>query len=231
MNNREFSGSLSSNAEHGTEIVLVSQVRRLTDSVVVISIKSDRKKFSPGQHIICSSLEEHQAREYSIYSGIDDEDLSILVKAVEGGHFSPKLVNIRPGDNLRISGPHGHFAIRSPADENKKHLFISTGTGIAPFHSMILSYPSINYKLVHGVRFGSEAYDAAIYDKDRYILCTSRDSVGHYNGRVNHYLESIDINDWDYFYLCGNGEMVYNVKKYLRQAGVDVNNIFNEVYF
>ena len=37
-------------------------------------------------------------------------------------------------------------------DDERTHLLVSTGTGIAPFHAMIRSNPELNYSLLHGIR-------------------------------------------------------------------------------
>ena len=70
-------------------------------------------------------------------------------------------------------GPFGFFSL----DEDyatKKYLFVATGTGIAPFHSIALSHPGLDYKIVHGIRYGAEAYERNAYPANRYVACASR---------------------------------------------------------
>ncbi|NJM14595.1 MAG: hypothetical protein HC896_03735 [Bacteroidales bacterium] len=57
-------------------------------------------------------------------------------------------------------------------------MFLATGTGISPFHSIVNSLPGLNYKLLHGVRYINEGYDKADYDKkDTYCAHRARKKV------------------------------------------------------
>ena len=105
-----------------------------------------------------------------------------------------------------------HLVI-SPLDENTLHgiSFIGTGTGIAPFHSMTGSYPGLNYTLLHGVRYGMKPTKGHHYPEERYMLCTSRDQEGDFNGRVTDYLRQMTLNSDTLVYLCGNCDMIYDV--------------------
>ena len=113
----------------------------------------------------------------------------------------------------------------------QKIIFIASGTGIAPFHSFINSYPSLNYTLIHGVKYGEEAYDSDEYNAKRYILCTSRDKQGNIQGRVTDYLKNYSPDKTAYYYLCGNSNMIHDAYDILREKSVDAGRIHAEVYF
>ena len=112
-----------------------------------------------------------------------------------------------------------------------KLVFIATGTGIAPFHSFVKSYPGIDYMLIHGVRYNNEAYERNDYDPLRYILCTSKEKNGSYKGRVTRFLPGYPVDQDMLFYLCGNNSMIYEVYHILRNKGIQDERIFTEVYF
>jgi ferredoxin--NADP+ reductase/benzoate/toluate 1,2-dioxygenase reductase subunit len=209
----------------------VREVRNLTSATYVLRISKNEMKFKPGQHIVAGFPNTKDAREYSIYSGANDDYLEILIREVDNGVVSRKLRNLSPGDTLEINGPYGFFMYNTIPPEFKKFLFIASGTGIAPFHSFVRSYPEADYQIIHGIRTIDERYDAGDYKKDRYIACTSRDLKGDFNGRVTEYLRSADLEEDRDIYLCGNSEMILESIEILEKRGFSSNRIFTEVYF
>ncbi len=209
----------------------VLHVRDLTDSTYVLRFTRNNMKFVPGQHIVLGIPGDNQTREYSIYSSVDKNYLEVIVKEVEEGIVSRKLRRIKEGDLVYVDGPFGFFSLDEKTLSERKYLFIATGTGIAPFHSMIGSYSDFNFKLLHGVRFTEEAYEKFLYNSEKYTLCTSRDSKGDFNGRVTDYLMANEVDSDTLVYLCGNCEMIYEVYDLLTSRGLDSDQIRTEVYF
>lgn len=211
--------------------VKVLKVRHLTDSTFVLRVERKGFEFIPGQCVNLGLPKEAINREYSTYSGIDGKYLEFLIKAVPNGALSPKLARLKPGDEITIDGAYGLFTIANPEDTTKKYLFIGTGTGIAPFHSFSLSYPKLNYTILHGVSYKNELYDAKDYPKKRYVACVSRESGGDFQGRVTGYLRKNPVDPETICYLCGNSEMINEVYDILREQGVGGTNIITEVFF
>ena len=150
----------------------VEEIRQLTENTFILSLPKSRFKFVAGQHISLSIKGDYQSREYSIYSAEESEHLEILVKEVEGGYFSPKLKHLKVGEMVEVHGPFGKFGLDEKKRDTHQHVFIASGTGIAPFHSMVKSFPNLNYKLIHGVRYTNEAYEIEDYDRKRFIVCS-----------------------------------------------------------
>lgn len=210
---------------------LVEQINFLTESTFILRFNRGNLRFRAGQRIIVGLKGDLDQREYSIYSGENDEYLEILVREVKDGNVSSKLKQSKQGQQLQINGPFGSFGIETYDRFSAKLVFIATGTGISPFHSMVRSYPGIDYTLIHGVRFGNEAYGRMEYDKDRYIICTSKENTGGRKGRVTRYLSEYRVTPDMLFYLCGNGNMIYEVYHILRDRGIPEEKIFSEIYF
>lgn len=210
---------------------IVTGLRFLTESAFVLQFTRRGMKFRAGQHLVAGIAGEMDQREYSIYSGENDASLEILVREVREGNISVKLSNCEPGQKLNVNGPFGSFGIEKADLMTKKHIFIASGTGISPFHSIVRSYPAIDYLLLHGVSYADEAYDATEYEKERYVLCTSREAYGGRQGRVTEYLKDFETNGNMMFYLCGNSAMIFDAKKMLKARGVDDSCIVTEVYF
>jgi len=209
----------------------VQEVRLLTPSTYVLRFNRNNLSFKAGQYIRIGIPGNRQRREYSIYSGENDNFLEILVKEVIEGDISKKLKRLRADDNLIVEGPFGFFNLNTKDILTRKFYFFASGTGISPFHSYIKSYPEMSYTLVHGIKFIEETYEQEHYEAKRYICCTSRDEKGDFSGRVTKIIPLYPFEDNALFYLCGNSDMVYDVYNLLADRGISTDNIFTEVYF
>lgn len=209
----------------------VINIRFLTENTYILRLSRGSIQFRAGQRIIVGLKGDLDQREYSIYSGENDDYLEILVREVMNGNVSVKLKHCKPGQPVQVNGPFGSFGIDPFNRYSFKHIFIATGTGISPFHSLFRSYPGINYTLIHGVRIREEAYDSNEYDADRYILCTSKEYNAGRKGRVTRFLSKFRTTPDMLFYLCGNGSMIYEVYHILRDKGINDEDIFTEIYF
>lgn len=209
----------------------VTGLRFLTGNTFILRFSRGNIQFKAGQRIIVGLKGDFDQREYSIYSGEQDDYLEILVRIITDGSVSVKLKLVAPGGSLNINGPFGSLGIESFTRYSAKHIFVATGTGISPFHSMIRSYPGLDYTLFHGVRFKNEAYDSTEYESGRYILCTSNEINEGKKGRVTGPLSRFEPSAEMLFYLCGNGDMIYDVFHILRDKGIPAEKIFSEIYF
>jgi ferredoxin--NADP+ reductase/benzoate/toluate 1,2-dioxygenase reductase subunit len=209
----------------------IIQLRFLTERTFVLRFERENMQFKAGQHIIVGLKGELNQREYSVYSGEKDDYLEILVREVLDGNVSSQLKQCKPGQLLQVNGPFGSFGLEAFDMFSRKLVFIASGTGIAPFHSFVRSYPGIDYVIIHGVRYKSEAYEKSAYDPRRYILCTSNGSNGGYKGRVTRFLPGYPVDPDMLFYMCGNNNMIYEVYHILRDKGIPDENIFSEIYF
>jgi len=214
-----------------TNYYKVEDIRQLTKNTFILSLPKSRFKFIAGQHISLSIKGDYQSREYSIYSAEEGENLEILVKEVEGGYFSPKLKHLKVGEMVEVHGPFGKFGLDEKKRETHQHVFIASGTGIAPFHSMVKSFPTLNYKLIHGVRYANEAYEIEAFDRKNFTICASRDEKGDFKGRLTEYLKKANFEKNTCFYLCGNSDMIFDAMEILKEKGFERESVTVEVYF
>lgn len=209
----------------------IRDVRHLTETTYVLRFDKNDMEFNPGQHLTLGVTGDTQLREYSIYSPNNVDYLEVLIKEVEEGLVSKRLKKMQPGNVVNVEGPFGFFTLDEDKLSSKKILFIATGTGIAPFHSMVKSLPDFNYKILHGIKYGEERYEANEYPEGKYISCTSRDKEGDFHGRVTDYLNQHAVDSNTLVYLCGNYEMIHAVYDILTNKGLSPDNIRTEVYF
>ncbi|HVG41440.1 MAG TPA: FAD-dependent oxidoreductase, partial [Chitinophagaceae bacterium] len=117
--------------------------------------------FIPGQFVTID-LPIHEKpnkrwRSYSIASWPDGTNtFELLIVLLEGGAGTTYLFNeVKEGTELTLRGPQGVFVLPQPIE--KDLYFICTGTGIAPFRSMVHymslhSVPHQNIYLIFGTR-------------------------------------------------------------------------------
>jgi ferredoxin--NADP+ reductase/benzoate/toluate 1,2-dioxygenase reductase subunit len=214
-----------------SKAITVQSIRMITDFAYVLKFDRNQKPFIAGQHVILGIKNENNAREYSVYSGEQDDYFEVLVKEVLEGDVSKRLKKLKPGSQLQMDGPLGFFTIEPSDIESKKFVFLATGSGIAPFRSFVRSYPNLDYTLLHGVRYAGEAYDRQDYDPGRYLLCTTADQSGDFHGRITDYLRQHPIDTQAHYYLCGNVKMIHEAFDILKDKNVAQENMHAEVYF
>ena len=210
--------------------VIITQNQEISPEVHLISWKRT-SIFHPGQVVKISVDPETAPRIYSISSGNDDSEISVLFNVKEGGHLTPKLAGMIPGMKIWATKPYGSFT-----DTKKPAWWIATGTGIAPFYSMFRSGMAENKTLIHGVRKLNQFYFEDELEwamGDRYIRCCSQEeSCNVFPGRVTKYLsERNDLPTTINYYLCGKALMVVEVRDLLIAKGVPYQNILAEIYF
>jgi CDP-4-dehydro-6-deoxyglucose reductase len=206
----------------------------------------ERLEFVPGQFTSFTEVIEGKeiTRAYSMASAPSGSNrFELCLNRVEPGHLSPRLFDMKPGDRIQMRQPLGMFVLRRPARDS---IFIATGTGIAPFRSMLQAHlkpSSPTFTLLFGVRYEShllyrEEFEemALTYANFQFWPTLTRPDAGWKGrqGRVQaHLTEAVTLlgerRDVD-FYLCGLKEMVDEVRGILKGQGFDRKQIFYEKY-
>lgn len=186
--------------------------------------------FKPGQVIKVGIDHQNPPRIYSICSGNKEDETGFLFNIKEDGFLTPKLATLIPGDRIFVSKPYGSFL-----GTTEKAWWIATGTGIAPFYSMIKSGLAKNKTLIHGVRnlnqfyFEDELEEAL--DKNYVRCCSGESACNVLPGRVTDYLKSVPVLPDVKYFICGQALMVVEVRDLLIEKGVLFENILAEIYF
>ncbi|MCK9206002.1 MAG: FAD-binding oxidoreductase [Salinivirgaceae bacterium] len=184
--------------------------------------------FKPGQILGITAHENITPRLYSIASSSLDEYISILYTLKAEGQLTPILAHLNPDDLIWITGPQGKFVFN-----NEPAWWIATGTGIAPFYSMFLTNQR-PLKLIHGGRKIEDIMfrpDLSLLGD--YIICCSQDSGDKiYPGRLTQYLNDFEnLPQHINYYICGNAEMVVDVRNLLIAKGINFRQVLTEIYF
>lgn len=211
------------------QLLRVIHVKHLTEQTYVLRMERENIQFIPGQYLCLGPEKYAFMREYSIYSGVDEPFLEVLIKEVPEGDISKKLKLSKPGDKLRYKLSQSSFLNNNSGA--KKKIFIATGTGISPFHSFAISKNDENFEVIHGIRHANEAYGMEVFEKNGFSLCVSGEETGYFSGRVTDYLRNKGFDIQADYYLCGNGKMIYEVFDILQQKGIKADQVNYEIYF
>jgi ferredoxin--NADP+ reductase len=212
--------------------------------------RSQGLRFRNGEYIIIG-LAQDEARPilhaYSIASANHEDCLEFFSIKVEGGAFTSKLQHLTIGDEVIIgSKPTGTVVIDDLRD-GRNLLLIGTGTGLAPFLSIIKDpetyEPFEKVILFHGVRYANELAYENILTEDLpnheylgemiteqliYYPCVTREPYKN-QGRITNLLQtgklSIDLGiaelnpEFDRAMLCGSPSMLKDTCVILDEKG------------
>ncbi len=182
-------------------------------------------------------------RAYSIASPPEEpRHLNLIIKRVEGGLVTNWFWTLKPGDRFQGHGPFGKFIL--PPQVDFEPLFIATGTGIAPFRSMIHSLLSAGFKgrmsLLFGARFETMIpYHEEFLELARanphftYLPTVSRPTPAWKgaSGYVQTQVEKLLSNPSAVrVYICGLNEMIQPVQEVCWKAGLPKDRISYEKY-
>jgi len=192
-------------------------------------------------------------RSYSIASWPDGTNVfELLIVLLQGGLGSTYIFNeVKVGSRLSFRGPQGVFVL--PGNIDKDIFFICTGTGIAPFRSMI------NYVQLHDIPherlylvYGCRTQKDLLYFEEMksleknlkgfsFLPTLSREDWSGRTGYVHNLYEEICKENNAAcelitglkpasFYLCGWKFMIDDARKKIAEMGYDRKCIHFELY-
>ncbi|HWR32644.1 MAG TPA: FAD-dependent oxidoreductase [Chitinophagaceae bacterium] len=203
--------------------------------------------FKPGQFVTLD-LPIHEKpnkriRSYSISSWPNGNNtFELLIVLAQGGLGTTYLFNeIKVGSELTFRGPQGVFTLPDKID--KDIFFICTGTGIAPFRSMInhIYLHNVPHKKIHLV-FGCRKKEDLLYYNElkelaqkmpefEYHPTLSREQWEGDFGYVHPIYERLCRGKPEaVFYLCGWKHMIDEAKKRIAAMSYDPKRIQEELY-
>lgn len=212
------------NIHHTPQVYLV-RFRRTDDEPL---------EFIAGQWVLTRVEKDGEdvRRAYSIASPPHLTDhFELCIKRVEDGAMSPYLTSLEPGDEIDGAGPYGKVILVEPFETN--YYFVATGTGVAPFRSMIDTMFQqgchVDVRLYFGVRHKEDIiyHDhwtqmAKKHDNFEYVptLSRPRNGWGGEQGYVQHLVkERVDKYRDEEVYICGIPEMVDEVREMFMDLG------------
>jgi len=203
--------------------------------------------FVPGQWLSLTHTKpdgKELTRAYSIASPPGGNRFAFCLNRVQDGFMSNYLCDLEPGATISGQGPFGNFILRPPLRDT---LFIATGTGIAPFRSMLhwlladhTRHQGKQFWLLFGSRTEKDIYYqqeflrlAAEHKNFDYLPTLSRGNSDWkgLRGYVQDHLPGIVGDRTDmHAYICGLDKMVSANRELLKGLGWDRKSILYEKY-
>ncbi len=238
-----------------------SLVKRLeqTDELATFWVRFDGEPvhFEPGQYMTIGVYADGKLvqRPYSVASPPEvagDEGYEFYVRRVPIMRFTTLLWRLPVGHGMRMIGPKGRFLLEP--DDERTHLFVSTGTGIAPFIAMMrqqlmqgrprrtVMLNGSSYVDELGYRQQLEDWEASGTFPLSYVPTISRSDDPRnagWAGRTGR-VESVVLDacrdlelvpEQTVVYICGNPEMIINVESLLIGAGFPEFHVKKELYW
>ncbi|MEO5918253.1 MAG: FAD-binding oxidoreductase [Candidatus Limnocylindrales bacterium] len=213
--------------------------------------------FAPGQYMTIGVMADGKLwqRPYSVASASGesgDGGYEFYVRLVPIIRFTTLLWRLPIGHGMRMIGPKGKFLLEP--NDNRTHLLISTGTGLAPFISMIretlaegrprktVVLHGCSYMDELGYRAELEAWQHNGTYRVTYVPTISRPNdprnagwTGR-TGRVEQVVMNVcrDLHlrpDRTVVYICGNPDMILGAESVLMQHGFPEFHVKKELYW
>ena len=238
-------------------LLRIKEIRKETPECVSVlfevpdNLKSDFQ-FKQGQSLTMRAIigDEEIRRTYSICSSPLDGEIRVAIKKAEGGVFSTFAnESLKPDDLLEVMEPVGKFHTDLDPTQKKNYLAFAAGSGITPVISLIkttlATEPSSSFTLVYGNRNrGSIIFFEELEGlKNKYlqrfnfinILSREKTDVPINNGRINRdklqqLSKLIAYEKMDETFICGPEEMIFSVKDFLEQKGINKKKIHFELF-
>lgn len=236
----------------GTERVL--HVHHWTDTQFTFTTtRADSLRFENGQFLMVGLHVDSRPllRAYSIASANHEEHLEFLSIKVPDGPLTSRLQHIREGDEILVSRkPTGTLVLHDLKPGQRLYL-LSTGTGAAPFMSVIKDPETYErfeqVVLVHGVRWARETAVVAhrigelrehevlgewVRDRLLYYPTVTREPHPHH-GRLTTLIESGELfrhlglpaldPHTDRVMVCGGPQMLHDTRALLDARGFHIS--------
>jgi ferredoxin-NADP reductase len=237
-----------------------------TESLGYFTVKFDGEPtpFEPGQYMTIGVFAADEAsptgsrivqRPYSIASdpGVAGTDgYEMYVRLVEGGLFTPLLWRLPIGHRMRMIGPKGKFTLEP--DDDRTHVFISSGTGNAPFVSMMKAMlregrprkavflNGVSYAGDLGYRSLLEGWETSGTYPLQYVPTVSRPNApenagwsgrwGRVEAIVAPVCDELGLTpDNSIAYICGNPDMILAAEETLLARGYPEEQVKKELYW
>jgi ferredoxin--NADP+ reductase len=230
-----------------------------TDSLAYFWVRFDGEPtaFETGQYMTIGVMADGKIvqRPYSVASPpavIGTEGYEFYVRLVQGGTFTPLLWDLPMGHGMRMIGPKGKFTLQP--DDDRTHVFISSGTGNAPFVAMmrqlmldgrtrpVVFLNGVSYASELGYRTVLEAWESSGQYPVRYIPTVSRPADPRnaaWTGRTGRVetilapvLDELGLTPDDSIaYICGNPDMILSAEATLLERGYSEEQVHKELYW
>jgi len=231
------------------EVIKKKQVASRVYLVTFALIEPDSISFAAGQNMMLMIAPASEGRPgvnrtMSIASPPSSDSELLMVHDVSPmGPGSKWTLGLAVGDKATVVAPTG--GTLSFRDTKRRKVLVATGTGAAPFRSMVLDAIDRG-KHIPTILYWGLRHEEDIYWKDDFDDIAKRASEFSWNlvlskpqkswtGKKGHVTEHVFFEEKDMvhseFYLCGNRLMIEDVRKKLLEQKVPKEQIVTELFY
>ena len=230
-----------------------------TESLAYFWVRFDGEPtpFEPGQYMTIGVVVDGRVvqRPYSVASppvAAGTDGYEFYVRLVQGGTFTPLLWELPVGHGMRMIGPKGKFVLQP--DDDRTHIFISSGTGNAPFVSMMrqlmadgaprraVYFNGVSHARELGYRALLEGWERTGEYPVTYVPTVSRPNdplnaswlgrTGRVESILGPVLDELGLTPADSIaYICGNPDMILSAEETLLARGYPEEQVHKELYW
>ena len=222
-----------------------------------VRFDGDPTPFEPGQYMTIGVFVDGKIvqRPYSVASApgvAADTGYEFYLRLVMGGTFTPLLWGLPVGHRMRMIGPKGKFVLQP--DDERTHIFISSGTGNAPFVAMmrqllldgrprkVVFLNGVSYAHELGYRELLEGWESSGEYPVTYVPTVSRPMdplnaawmgrTGRVETILDPVLDELGLTPADSIaYICGNPDMILTAEATLLARGYPEDQVHKELYW
>jgi ring-1,2-phenylacetyl-CoA epoxidase subunit PaaE len=232
----------------------ISDLRRETADAVSLAFTVPERlreayRYVPGQYLTLRATIDGEdiRRSYSICSGLDDDELRVAIKRVEGGVFSNWANELREGNRLAVMTPDGRFGVPIEPGARRTLVAFAAGSGITPVMAILKTMLRREAGRCF-LFYGNRTIDSIIFReqledlKDRYmarlsvfhVLSREQQDIAVLNGHLDAeklqllMRTTVPIAQVDQSFVCGPQPMIEGLEKALADLGMPRERIHVE---
>ncbi len=237
--------------------LVVSNISKTTADCSVIEFDvpealAEQFNFTAGQYLTLKTIikGEEVRRSYSLCSSPLDGCWRVAVKKIEDGLFSSFANEVlKVGDTIEVMPPNGRFT-RPISDTPKNYVAFAAGSGITPILSIIKTYLAKEPESTFTLFYINQSVQTMILREEveglknvylnrfelYHFLTKEERDAPLFNGRIDkEKMEKIsnlliDINSIDDYFICGPTEMIFMIRDFLIEKGIDEKKVHFELF-
>ncbi|HEX4171400.1 MAG TPA: 1,2-phenylacetyl-CoA epoxidase subunit PaaE [Acetobacteraceae bacterium] len=207
-------------------------------------------RYAPRRYLtVRASIDgEEVRRSYSICSGLDDDELRVVIKRLAGGAFSGWVTErLHPGDSLEVMTPDGRFGVPIEPGSTRTLAAFAAGSGITPIMAIlktVLRREAGRFFLFYGNRSTADIiFRMQLEDlKDGYlarlavfhVLSREQQDIPMLNGRLDAekvgvlMRAMVPVASVDQAFICGPQPMIEGLGTALTSLGLSRERVHVE---
>lgn len=215
-------------------ILTVASIENPYEDYYQIKLNTNNLKWIPGDHAIFTLPNQRVSgkkfRAFSIASTPEENTMLLGTRTgKEISSFKKALINLKPGDPVKVTGPFGWFKLQ---DDHSPIVLIASGVGITPIRALLKEIQndrpiSLIYSSKDFYMFGDELDALSESNPNMTLIKTSQrdETTKHINESIDKYKNKA------YYYISGSVPMIKSVKQNMKDKNIKGKRIINDPFY